>query len=437
MKVLMFGWEFPPYMSGGLGTACLGLTKGLSALDVNITFVLPKIQGEYHNSKIKMLGPENIKVEDYEDDNICTERFGHVKKYLKVDSFLHPYMDEESYKETIKTIKQNKEKHQKVRSILSELSGNYGEDLFSEVVRYSKIARVIAIKEEFDVIHAHDWMTYLAGIEAKKQSGKSLIVHIHATEFDRSGDNINQDIYAIEKAGFEMADRIIAVSYRTKDMVIKKYGIRPDKVSVVHNGVESHPLQKVERKKLPSMFNGDRIVLFLGRITMQKGPEYFIEAAQKVIEKVPNIRFVMAGSGDMARKMIEKMASLKIQDKFHFTGFLEEEERDRLFAMSDLYIMPSVSEPFGITPLEAMRYNIPIIISKQSGISEIVDHVTKIDFWDVSKMSKAIIKILKDPNREEKIEKLNQKALERINWDKSAKSVLDIYSDMCLKASAT
>jgi len=283
------------------------------------------------------------------------------------------------------------------------------------------------MKEVFDVIHAHDWMTYQAAIEAKKVSGKPLVVHVHATEFDRTGNNINAEIYCIEKYGMDMADRIIAVSERTKGLIVQKYGQHPDKVQVVYNAVEKDEISPVGQMMDRSVFKNDRLVLFLGRITTQKGPEYFIEAANLVIKKMPNVRFVMAGSGDMARKMIEQMAKLRLTDRFHFTGFLNAPERDRLFAMSDLFVMPSVSEPFGITPLEAMKYNVPVIISKQSGIGEILEHAIKVDFWDVDKLAESIMKVLSDNDLRKRMVEGGQRMLKDINWDNSARDVLGAY----------
>lgn len=428
MKVLMFGWEFPPHMSGGLGTACYGLTKSMANRGVGITFVLPKVRANLDSGHLRVVGPEDLAGVEIEERDI---KFAHLEKYLEVDSVLHPYLNEETYKDVIKKVNKSKKKTETKKLAIPDfanLTGEYGPNLISEVVRYSRIGYYLGKKEDFDVIHAHDWLTYLGGVEAKKVSGKPLIAHIHATEFDRSGEHVNQFIYDIERYGMEMADRVIAVSHRTRDMVINRYGIDPRKVTVVHNGVERSKPVEYDKKKRP--FKKDKIVLFLGRITMQKGPEYFIEAAKRVMEVIPNVRFVMAGSGDMTRKMIERMASLKMMDKFHFTGFLNEADREKMFAMSDLYIMPSVSEPFGITPLEAMKYGIPVIISKQSGIAEVLDNVLKVDFWDVNKLANTIVDILAASNLESDISKTNHKVLEKINWDTPAELVTKVYEEV-------
>ncbi len=433
MKVLMFGWEFPPHMSGGLGTACYGLTKSMSKQDVEITFVLPKMSDGLNGSHLRLVAPSDI--DSTSISEVVEEReikFSHLEKYVEINTILHPYMDEEEYVEqkerVVESIKIEKKTHQMITQELQNLSGEYGPNLISEVVRYSRTGFYLGQQENFDVIHAHDWLTYLCGVEAKKVSGKPFVAHIHATEFDRSGESINQHIYEIEKYGMEMADRVIAVSHRTKNMVIERYGIDPSKILVVHNGVEQTKPVPYDKEARP--FQKDKIVLFLGRITMQKGPEYFIEAAKIVAEKIPNVRFVMAGSGDMTKKMIEKMASLRLMDRFHFTGFLREAEREKMFAMSDLYIMPSVSEPFGITPLEAMKYGMPIIISKQSGLSEVLEDVIKIDFWDIDELATQMLKILGDDKLAESLGESGQKEASEINWDQPATKVIEVYNNV-------
>lgn len=430
MKVLMFGWEFPPYISGGLGTACFGLTKGLSQLDVSITFVVPKIKGDYTNAPVNVVGPDSVVSElqvEYED-----LKSNHLFKQYKVDSSLHPYMSEQTYSEYLEQLKQRKKfLETSGGSFACDMTGDYGLNLMTEVKRYALVGKHIARRETFDVIHAHDWMTYQAGVEAKKESGRPLVIHVHATEFDRTGSNINSEIYCIEKFGMDMADKIIAVSHRTRDTIIHKYNINPEKVSVVYNAVEKDDLSEINNLISKSAFENDKIVLFLGRITMQKGPEYFIHAANIVLKKMKNVRFVMAGSGDMARKMIEQMAEYRLIDRFHFTGFLNPSEREKLFSMSDLYVMPSVSEPFGITPLEAMKHDIPIIISKQSGVSEILDHVIKVDFWDVDKLATSILNVLKGGKSNNEMVENNRKCLKEINWSNAAKDVLGIYNN-CL-----
>ena len=429
MKVLMFGWEFPPYKSGGLGTACLGLTKSLTQLGAKVTFVLPKASEDFYHDAVKVIGTKSLIPEiEKEIEKISSDV--QIKK-IKVESALHPYMNEETYAEYLEhldNMQQEGNKAKKRIKIDDFDQGIYGPNLLEEVNRYAMVGKYLGKNEDFDVIHAHDWMSFQAAIEAKKISGRPLVVHVHSTEFDRTADYINSEIYCIEKYGMDEADVVVTVSQRSKDLLIHKYNISEDKIKVVYNAVEKDDFKKLSKIFVDDQFKDDKIVLFLGRITSQKGPEYFIKAAHQVLKKYKNSRFIMAGSGDLAPKSIELVAKLGISDRFHFTGFMGEAEREQLFSLSDLYVMPSVSEPFGITPLEAMRHQIPIIISKQSGVGEILDDLTvKIDFWDVEALSASIIKILKNKKLAKDMVEKNSKILDEISWTKSAQQVLNIY----------
>ncbi len=442
MKILMFGWEFPPHISGGLGTACFGITKSLTSLGTEVVFVVPKSNFDYTNAPIKIIKPDDIiesdeKKSENEFDNSANreELFTQsLLKEYKIDAMLHPYMTEESYLDHIKNQNQQQFVAYKSGKNLSVTKMNndiYGPSLMMEVERYALIGKYISNKESFDLIHAHDWMTFKAAVEAKNISGKPLVIHIHATEFDRTANHINSEIYCIEKYGMDMADKIITVSNRTKETIVNKYNIDPSKVEVVYNAVEKEAGLQINTVIEKSALSNDKIVLFLGRITAQKCPEFFIVAAYKVIKTYKNVRFVMAGAGDLSKKMIEKMAELKIVDRFLFTGFLNQVEREKLFAMSDLYVMPSVSEPFGITPLEAMKHGIPTIVSKQSGVSEILgDNAIQIDFWDVDKLSTAIIKVLSDKKLSKKMSKKGMKTVEKIDWNNTADDLLSIYKKL-------
>jgi glycogen(starch) synthase len=293
-----------------------------------------------------------------------------------------------------------------------------------EVSRYALVASHIASSNEFDVIHAHDWLTYPAGIAAKKISGKPLVVHVHATEFDRSGENINPNVFDIERKGMEVADMVITVSHLTRQIVIERYGINPDKVVTVHNAVEPTVNAEVLNAKKHVK---EKIVTFLGRVTFQKGPDYFVEAAHKVLQKDTNVRFVMAGQGDMLNRMIKRVAQLKVSTRFHFTGFLKGEEVDTMFAMSDVYVMPSVSEPFGISPLEAMRSNVPVVISKQSGVAEVLRHALKVDFWDIDALSDSIYGLLHYDALSRMFIKYGKEEVDNMKWDDSAIKVRLVY----------
>ncbi len=273
-------------------------------------------------------------------------------------------------------------------------NADYSGNMYAEILRYAAIAAELAINEDFDIIHAHDWMIYPAGIAVAAVSGKPLIVHVHSTEFDRSGEHVNQMIYDSEREGMHTADKIIAVSNFTHNIIISRYGIGGEKVEVVHNGVEPNSNNTL----ITSTTDKDeKLVLFLGRITMQKGPEYFLQAAKKVLEVMDNVKFVMAGFGDMMHRTIEMATELGIGSKVLFTGFLQSNDVQKIYKMADLFVMPSVSEPFGLVPLDALNNDVPVIISKQSGVSEVLTHALKVDFGDINEMANKIIAVLKYP----------------------------------------
>lgn len=413
MKALMFGWEFPPHILGGLGTASFGLTKGMVENgDLDITFVIPKPWGDEPKDFARIIGANTTPVvwKDVNWDYV-QQRVGHViDPQTYYDLRNHIYSDF-SYIGT-----------NDLGCI--EFSGRYPDNLLEEINNYSIVAGVIARTVDFDVIHSHDWLTYPAGIHAKQVTGKPFVIHVHATDFDRSRGNVNPTVFSIEKDGMNHADHIITVSDLTRRTVIEKYGISPDKVTTVHNAVE--PLsQELLNVEVPPKH--DKVVTFLGRITMQKGPEYFVEAAAQVLQKVHNVQFVMAGGGDMMEKMIRLAARRGISERFHFAGFLRGKEVYEMLKASDVYIMPSVSEPFGISPLEAMQMGVPSIISKQSGCAEILNNVIKVDYWDINAIADAIYSIITYPAmynelREHGLEEVNQ-----IVWKKAGAKVIDIY----------
>ena len=414
MKTLMLGWEFPPFISGGLGTACYGLTKAMAQRGIEITFVLPKAAVSGHGGNVKMLSAEGY---------VKTEELSRLKniRFRMVGSPLRPYTGSGTYGSCKREKKTNH-----IRSWHCGSSGqtaNYGVDMYEEVHRYAEKVAQIAAVEDFDIIHAHDWMTYPAGITVAQVSGKPLVVHVHSTEFDRSGQNINQMIYDIEHWGMHASTKIIAVSNYTKNIIINHYGISPDKVDVVYNGVESN--NGAYSQPLPEKTN--KIVLFLGRITMQKGPEYFLAAAKKVLEVINNVKFVMAGDGDMTHRMIEYAAYLGIGHKVFFTRFLQGADVDRMYRMADLYVMPSVSEPFGIAPLEALQHDVPVLISKRSGIAEVLRHALKVDFWDINQMANKIAAVLKHPPLRGTLSKNGHAEAQKFRWENSAEKVNKIY----------
>lgn len=422
----MFGWEFPPHISGGLGTACYGLTKGLSVYnDLQIRFVIPKAFGDEDQSVIRITGANQVELGTKDRDY---KAFLEKIQFVEINSNLIPYTDPDEY---YRLVNQDKSGiNQYIHTTFSgtiDFKGGYGGNLFQEIANYAIIASVLAAENDFDIIHAHDWLTYPAGIAAKQVSGKPLVIHVHATDFDRSGGNVNPGVYELELKGMHAADKIIAVSNLTRETIINKYGINPGKVVTVYNAVD--PIDSDLSLSYENRIK-DKIVTFLGRITMQKGPEYFIEVAHKVLQKMDNVRFVMAGSGDMMVKMIHRAASLRIMDKFHFTGFLKGEDVYRMFALSDVYVMPSVSEPFGISPLEALHSNVPVIISRQSGVSEILKYAIKVDFWDIHAMADAIYGILNYKALSEMFVKYGRKEVEEMRWENSARKVRQIYNTL-------
>lgn len=405
MKVLMFGWEFPPFNSGGLGTACEGLTKALSKQGVNLTFVMPKRVD---------LDVDFMKLAYADDCDSCEK----ILKEYYFNSPLQAYSSEETYEICVK----EENKSRKDKKII------YGNNIYEEVMRYASVGEEIGKREDFDVIHAHDWLTFKAALAAKKATGKFMVAQIHATEFDRTGDgSVNQKVYEIEKEGMQGADLVITVSNFTKQKVMKHYGIPEEKIRVVHN---ANDFSDYAVDQLNSLKKDKKIILFLGRITLQKGPDYFVYAAKKTLEYYPNAIFVVAGSGDMERAMIRQVASMGIADKFIFAGFLRGEDTKKAYQMADLYVMPSVSEPFGLTPLESMINGTPTLISKQSGVSEVVNHCLKTDFWDVDDMTNKIVSVLRYNELYKSLSSNGIKEVKKITWETPAKRCVDIYNEL-------
>jgi glycosyltransferase involved in cell wall biosynthesis len=415
----MLGWEFPPYISGGLGTACYGLTKAMDKLGIKVTFVLPKGTGNPVGS-VKTIGANDVR------SVTLSEQFTNTK-FRVISSNLKPYAGVGSHEHNYSSGR-----------ILLEMADadqilspdNYTGDILVAVSQYAEKAMMIAGTEDFDVIHAHDWMTYPAGEAVSRQNHKPLVVHVHSTEFDRSGEHVNQTVYDIERMGMHAASKVIAVSRLTKETIVKHYGIPSEKVEVVYNAVEHNGdgICHIPAEKK------DKIVLFLGRITMQKGPEYFLAAAKKVLQVVDNVKFIMAGSGDMMPKIIELAASMGIGNKVLFTGFLTGEDVNRAYKMADLYVMPSVSEPFGISSLEAMNRNVPVLMSKTSGISEVVTHALKVDFWDIDEMANKMIAVLKRPQLKANLSKNGFHESCKFKWEDSAMKVKNIYKEVIEQA---
>ncbi len=450
----MLGWEYPPHISGGLGRACEGLTKALANLGIQIDFVVPTLYGDeaaghmhlmdgstlpstsgYFQSITNQLGLLSEK-EQFE------EKSRRIKRYPIV-SYLSPYLTQEQYshfytywRENLRTgepgslratlqhlLPINFENYES-RQTSRRAEEHYGTDLFSEVARYTENLVELMRHQSFDLIHAHDWMTFPAGIALTALTSKPLIVHIHSLEFDRSGYNVNPRIHQIERFGLHAADAIVAVSHYTKAIICKQYDIPEQKVFVVHNGVYSHETVELYRSTKKSH---SKVVLFLGRVTFQKGPDYFVEAAAKVIPHVDDVLFIMAGEGDMLPNLIKRVRELGIEKQFLFTGFLRGQEVEQMYSTADLYVMPSVSEPFGISTLEAINLETPVLISRQSGVAEVLKHALKVDFWDTDRMAELIISALNYPELRDDMVSMAKEEVQRLHWDLAGKKVINLY----------
>ncbi len=486
MRILMLGWEFPPFIAGGLGTACYGLTKALDALGHQITFILPKAVARSHASHVRLLSPEEVTARDvaraapiirriraggdpaalvaadaaeraaWAGSEFVSEEFRHVTFRAVPSGVASPYGPGSGLtQEQIEALMRRDrfvassaggaEPAARDKGAAAEggradafaatpgflglnrpaAGGDYGGDLLGDVRRYAELCVLLTRGERYDVIHAHDWLTYPAGLAIARLTGIPLVVHVHSTEFDRSGDNINRPLYEIERRGMHSAMRVITVSFWTRNIVMHRYNVSPEKIRVVWNGIESKAAGAAPTKIRAS----DKIVLFLGRITMQKGPEYFIAAARRVLEKIEDVKFVVAGSGDMATRMIELAAQMGIGHKVLFTGFLRGHDVARAYKMADCYVMPSVSEPFGIAPLEAMSHDVPVIISKQSGVSEALTHVLKVDFWDVDEMANKIIAVLRHPPLRNTLKRNGAMELRHLTWEGAARKCVEVYEE--------
>lgn len=410
VTVLMFGWEFPPFFTGGLGVACYGLTRSLARQGVEVLFVLPR-KLDVSSDLIKFRFGRDLKAKNVFRPS--SQNLGFL---------IYPYVTATDYVK-------------KYRTLIHLLQNvPYAPTLYLEVLRYAEATKHIAKKEKFDLIHAHDWLSFPAGVAAKKISGRKLVVHVHATEFDRSGgDSVNEAVYKIEKEGMEEADKIIAVSNYTKKIIIDKYGVDGRKVEVVHNGIDEDyfPHYNREENSLVALkASGYKVVLFFGRITLQKGLDYFLRAAKKVLEYEPKTIFLVGGSGDMENQMINLAAAMGISDKVLFTGFLKVKEAMLAYRSADLYVMPSVSEPFGINVLESMINGTPVIVSKQSGASEAVYNILKVDFWDIEEIANKILAVLRYEPLKNHLAAEAGKEVGNLGWDKAATKCRNIYNNL-------
>lgn len=391
MRVLMLGWEFPPWISGGLGTACHGLVRGLAGRGVEVTFVLPRAPGA---------SPSFVELVGCEDEPAGVET-------VPLASALRPY--------------------QSAREYAAAGGGAYGGDLMDEVERYARAAAALGSGRSFDLVHAHDWMTYPAGLALAASSGRPLVCHLHASEVDRAGPSGDARIHAIEQRGFDGADRVVCVSRYTADVVRRHYAVDEGKLAVVHNAVErSEPLARSERRR---RLRGP-VVLFLGRVTFQKGPGYFLEAAARVLALEPRVKFVVCGDGDLWPAVVERAAELGIARAVHFTGFLRGDEVRRAYALADVYVMPSVSEPFGIAPLEALALDVPVLVSRQSGVREVLQSGLAFDYWDVDDLARKILALVRKPRLRRRLARRGRAELEGLRWEDRARRMIEVYEEV-------
>lgn len=413
-KVLMLGWEFPPVINGGLGVACHDLSNAMSDL-ANITMVVPKSSLDFKMKNMNLVGINNVDINDNCFRNSSPDL---PFKLHSVPSDLNPYYSEDAHNsENLFAGSQGKEKLDAFN-----IENLYGGDIINKVNQYADIVTGLSKKIDFDVIHVHDWMTMLAGIKIKQQTGKPLVMHIHSLEVDRSGTNSKGWVYELEKKGMEYADLLMPVSNFTAGNINQYYEISKNKMSVIHNGsVTVKPFTSTRKFK-------EKTVLFVGRLTRQKGPEKFLDIASKVLERNPDVRFVMAGVGDYFKTMLEQSSYKNIGNRFHMTGFLNQEKLRYLFSVSDVYCMPSVSEPFGLSAVEAAQFGIPCVISKQSGVSEVLNGALKFDHWDINKAASSILNLLEDSVLRKKVVEDASSNLQNITWDISAKKIMNAYS---------
>lgn len=404
MRVLTFGWEFPPSKNGGLGVACYGLTRELLQSGVEVIFVLPRTQATRGDARFLFADQA---------------RYDKLVKFVHTDACLFPYLQSSSTIDVIVGYDKDGNPIVQTRTIIEEAH------------RFAHQAALIAKEENFDVIHAHDWTSYLAGVAAKIASGKKLILHVHATSFDQAAsENVDPEIFKIEKECFALADKVVTVSEYTKNIVINRHQVPAEKVEVVHNGCDTY-----EPERLPPILSelkqqGKKIVLYHGRISIQKGLDYFVRAARRVVDIDPNVMFVVSGSGDMKNQIIELVGAMGLSKNVLFAGALWEDDRDRMYQSADLVVMPSVSEPFGLVPLEALQHGTPSIITKQSGVAEVLSHALKVDFWDIDEMANQILSALRYPTIRQQMVKEGRCQLQNMSWRGAAYKCKRIYQNL-------
>lgn len=396
----MFGWEYPPHHSGGLGVACQGLVKGLLQNGVKVTLVLPHPHGQDDGAHMRFPTEDTIET-------------------IMVPSLLQPYETVEQYAQRLQ-----------ISSVPREANALYGENMGQAVESFSAMAVSMTKDVTPDVVHAHDWMTYEAGRRAARHHKVPFVAHIHATELDRTNFSPNEWIAERERRGLLAADRIIAVSQYTKNLIVQHYGIDPAKVSVVYNG---HNLEHIgtshSNLTIQHGTKKNPLVLFLGRMTIQKNPWQFLQVARRISDVMPQAQFVMAGDGEMLTEMVELACDLGISEKVIFTGKVRGKEIEKLYRNASCFVMPSLSEPFGLVALEAIAHGAPVVVTRQSGVAEVLDHAFKVDFWDTEKMADVILTILREEPLADQLKTEAPRVLQKLTWRNQSALVQSIYRD--------
>jgi glycosyltransferase involved in cell wall biosynthesis len=403
----MLGWEFPPINSGGLGVASSLIAKYLAQQnsEIQLDFVIPTFIYDQLKHEHKPKNYRMVKLEAVDNLTVC-----------RIESALNsPYLNQKSYSELYGKIIAGKSGAQKL----------YGANLLHEIHRFAHEVAQFVRGKNYDLIHAHDWITFEAGLKAKKISGAKMIAHVHATEIDRTAGNFNPEIFAIEKNGLEKSDHIVSVSDHTKQILESHYEIPSEKITAVHNGID-----ELKPEKNFNLEEKDKLVLFLGRVTVQKGPDYFLEVAKKVVEQDPNIKFVLGGEGDMLPLILSRIIAYGLSNNVFCAGFLNEEQKKQAFKRTALYMMPSVSEPFGLSAIEAINENIPTIICKQSGAAEVIKNAFKADFWDIERMAQQVLATINYPAIGSTMVPNAKRELRRFTWFNQTQKIAQVYRSL-------
>lgn len=415
LKVLTLGWEFPPLYAGGLGPACHGLTKALSQY-ADVSVILPKSDQAFKMNNVEIIGLNHHYRMRESTGQVAYKNMQTVETSL---TSVYPVGNTFALSEM-----RRPDFTWDAKSELFNENDLYGKNIMKKVEAFSQGVCELGRKENFDVIHAHDWITFPAAVKLKKLTRKPLVVHVHSLETDRVDIHSRNAVYAIEKMGMEQANYILPVSGFTRSNIMEHYHIHKNKIVPVYNGYDSdfsfHGTQKEPKEKT-------RNILFLGRITAQKGPDYLVETVSKLLKRMSNVKVYVAGTGDLLPHLEWRVEQLGMRDKFVFTGFLNKNQVKDLLARTDAYIMPSVSEPFGLSAIEAAQFNIPCILSRQSGAAEVMPHTLQADYWDTDKMAGYLYAALNYKGLSDTLTGKSRTVIPSINWDRAAIKVMTVY----------